>query len=96
MTLVPSPPEYGQQVVQVLAGEGVLAGSHYLVVHATSETVSAEKGEGMDALVHRLVRDFHVQPVDLVRIHYKAGAPQYAVIERGAASSTRGGAAGKR
>jgi len=87
MTLDLSPPQFGQQVVQVLAGE--------VVVHATSETVSAEKGEGVDALVHRLVRDFHVQPVDLVRIHYKAGAPQYAVIERGAASSTRGGAAGK-
>jgi hypothetical protein len=70
------PPQFGRQKVQILDQGHVL-------VHATSETIVAEKGEDAAALVRRLVAQRGVGPADAVEIVFKAGAPQYAIVEWG-------------
>lgn len=69
-------PQFGRQRVQVLpSGEAV--------VQATSETFQAKPGEDQKAFLRRLAREHGVGPGDVVEVVFKAGRPQYAVVEWG-------------
>ena len=76
LTQVPGPPRFGRQAVRVLAGGDV-------EVLSTSETVLAKQSEDREQFVARLLRDFGVGPSDGLMIVYKAGKPQYAIVEWG-------------
>ena len=80
MTLIPAVPTFGRQAVRVLAGGDV-------EVISTSETVLAKQGEDREHFVSRLQREFGVGPSDGLTIVYKAGKPQYAIVECGASAA---------
>ena len=67
--------EFGQEIVQMLPGGES-------VVRSRSETINALEGETPDEFVHRLAKDFGVEPHDRVRITYKSGKPRFAVVKR--------------
>jgi len=71
----PSLPQFGRQVVQILSADDVL-------VHSTSETVSARQGETAEAFLRRLATEGGVKREDQVELAYKAGAPPNAVVKR--------------
>lgn len=72
---IPDPPEFGRQRCQILPnGEAI--------IYSTSETIQAKDGEDREAFVRRLAEEHGVDPDDSVEIVFKAGRPQYAVVER--------------
>ena len=85
-------PEFGRQRVQVLPSGEIL-------VHSTSETVLARQGEDRCDLALRLLTEYGVGPLDTIEIVFKAGVPQYAVVEWSLARKVRavrsGAAAGE-
>lgn len=67
-------PQFGRQKVQILPDGQAL-------VHSTSETVLARPDEDRDGLLQRLRSEYGVGPADMVEIVFKAGTPQYAIVE---------------
>lgn len=65
-------PAFGRQRIQLLSNGQAL-------VHTTSETMLANKGEGREAFLVRLA-EMGVGPEDEVELVYKGGWPQYAVV----------------
>ena len=76
LTQVDAVPQFGRQRVQILD-------PGHVIVHATSETIQAEKGEDLTTFLQRLATANGVGPADAVDVIFKAGAPQYAIIEWG-------------